>query len=298
MAATAQMLVGSSFAALLVLDRYPFAPGQAMRYTVAALLMALVARRLPRLPTWRDAALLAGVAFSGLVAFNLLSLHGSIHSDPASVGVVVGCVPIVLALAGPLARGERPRPGLLAAGVVVAVGAALVQAGGAHPTVLGVVLALGALACEAAFTLLAVPVLPRLGALGVSLWTCVFGAGMFWGWTLVERESWRAPSADEALSLVWLTVAVTLTAFLAWYAGVRRIGADRAGLFCGLVPVSAAATAAVLGTLHATPVRLAGVVAVGVGVSAGMLAGRRRDTRVAAVATGVTSTPGDGSPAP
>ena len=122
------------------------------RYLAAVGLMMLVARRrLPRIGR-RDLARVALIALSGLVAFNLCVQEGVARSDAASVGVVVGCVPIVLALLGPLQRGERPRAALLAAGAVVAAGAAFVQGGGARFTLTGVALALGAMACEAALT--------------------------------------------------------------------------------------------------------------------------------------------------
>lgn len=270
LAFAAQMLVGSSFVAMEPLADFPFALGQAGRYAVAVVLIALVARgRVPR-PRPRELAVLAGVAATGLVLFNLLSLEGVARSDPASIGVVVGCVPIVLALLAPLQRGDRPRAGLVAAGVVVAAGAALVQLSGAHPTWVAFAMAQGALACEAAFTLLPVPVLPRLGALGVSLWTCGLGTAMFAAWAIADHATPRLPDRPEAVALGWLTVAVTVTAFICWYGAVRRIGADRAGLLCGVVPISAALTGWAFGSRGLSPAQLVGALVVAVGVTIGM----------------------------
>lgn len=274
MALAAQALVGTSFAVLGVIDAYPLALGQAPRYLAAVGLMMLVARRrLPRIGR-RDLARVALIALSGLVAFNLCVQEGVARSDAASVGVVVGCVPIVLALLGPLQRGERPRAALLAAGAVVAAGAAFVQGGGARFTLTGVALALGAMACEAAFTLLAVPLLPRLGPLGVSGWTCLAGAAMFGAWALADGRH-HAPDAGEVAALGWLTVGVTVTAFLLWYRSVGRIGAERAGLFVGVVPVSALATGWLIGRETPSPVQVAGVALVAAGVTWGMRAAAR-----------------------
>ena len=218
---------------------------------------------------------IALIAASGLVAFNLLVQEGVTRSDAASVGVVVGCVPIALALLGPLQRGERPRATLLLAGLVVAAGAAIVQGGGARFTVAGVALALGAMACEAAFTLLAVPLLPRLGALGVSGWTCLAGAAMFAAWALADVGRWRAPDAGEVASLAWLMAAVTVAAFLLWYRAVGRIGAERAGLFVGVVPVSALVTQWMVGQGAPRAAQVAGVALVAAGVTWGMRAAAR-----------------------
>src|SRR4051812_37149046 len=109
LAATATFaLVGSSFAASRRLSGYPLAPGQAVRYALAALILLAVARgRLPRIGL-RDALLLGALAASGLAAFNAFVVHGAAASDPALVGVVVGTVPVVLAILGPLQRGLRP----------------------------------------------------------------------------------------------------------------------------------------------------------------------------------------------
>ena len=72
---------------------------------------------------------------------------------------------------------QRPSATLVAGAVLVVVGAALVQGGG-RTTIEGLAWAFVALLCEAAFTLLAVPVLGRLGAVGVSIHTCWIAALM------------------------------------------------------------------------------------------------------------------------
>jgi drug/metabolite transporter (DMT)-like permease len=203
------------------------------------------------------------------------------------VGVIVGCVPVLLALLGPLQRGARPLPRVVGAGVVVAVGAGLVQWTGEGLSTLGFLCALGALACEAAFTLLAVPLLPRLGPLGITQWATALVVPMLVAWALLVDGpgAQRLPNLDEALALLWLTAAVTAVAFLCWYGAVQRIGPERAGLFSGVLPISAAAIGAMTGSVELTPIRVAGAVAVAVGVTLGMLAARRPGAGTAATGT-------------
>lgn len=56
------------------------------------------------------------------------------------------------------------------------------------------------------------------------------------------------PSPAEALALLWQAVVVTVIGFVCWYSGMQRIGAERATLFSGPIPVSAALTAPLIGT--------------------------------------------------
>lgn len=278
-ALSAQVFVGVSFVALDALARYPFALGQTVRYALATALLVAIARGAVTTPRGVEWLRVLGLAALGLVVFNLVSLEGVARSDAASVGVVVGCVPIVLGILGPLQRGERPHPGVVVAGVVVAAGAALVQAGGAHPTRAGFALALVALGCEAAFTLLAVPLLPRLGPIGVSVWTCATATGLLALWALSDVAAWRAPHGGEWIALAWLTLFVTAAAFMLWYGAVVRIGAERAGLMCGVLPVAAAVGAAVVGTSAVTRAQFVGTLLVACGVTGGLLVSQRRRGR-------------------
>ena len=172
-AAVAMAIVGSSFAVLDAVRAYPQCGGQAVRYAAGAgLLFLLAGRRLPR-PTRRQAVRLALLATTGLAAFNLLVLAAEASMDPGSVGVIVAAVPVLLALAGPLQERRRVEPRVVAAAVVVAAGAAAVQGLGGEVTAAGLAAALGALACEAAFSLLAAPLLAPLGAVAVSAWAAI-----------------------------------------------------------------------------------------------------------------------------
>ena len=142
------------------------------------------------------------------------------------------------------------------AGVVVSVGAAGVQWADGGITWLGLGLALGALACEAAFSLLAAPHLERLGALAVSAYACLFALPLLAGWGIVAGgPELPAPSAEELAALVYLGAIVTTGGFLCWYTAVGILGVERAGLFAGVLPVSALACSAALGVAGVTPER-------------------------------------------
>lgn len=223
LALAALSLVGTSFAAADQLVGYPAVGGQAIRYAIGgALLLALARGRLPR-PTARELGWLSVLAASGLAGFNLLVLAAVEQADPGSVGVVVGCVPLVLAVASPLAERRRPNPRLVLAALIVAAGAAAVQGLGGSMGLSALLLSLGALACEAAFSLFAAPVLSRLGALAVSAWACLLAVPILAVYALVTAGPdgvVALPSTREAVALLYLAVIVTTLAFVCWYTAV------------------------------------------------------------------------------
>jgi drug/metabolite transporter (DMT)-like permease len=271
LATTALALVGSLVAAADLVEGYPLSTGQALRYAAAGLALLVIARgRLPRLQA-REAIGLAALAATGLVLFNLFVIEGVRETDPATIGVIVGCVPIVLAFAGPLLE-RRPLSGrVVLAAAVVALGAAGVQWAGGGITAAGLMLALGALGCEAAFSLLAVPHLKRLGPLAVSTYACLFAVPMLAVWSLIaEGPALPAPDAGQAAALAYLALGVTTLGFVSWYSAVGLLGVERAGLFSGVLPVSALVFSAALGLAEITPERLAAVAVVAVGVTLGV----------------------------
>jgi drug/metabolite transporter (DMT)-like permease len=303
LAALACVLVGGSFTANSVLGAYPYAGGQALRYGLAALvLLPLVARgaaaRLrtltPRL--WLRLAVLAAV---GMVGFNLAVLAAERTAEPAVPGVLVGCAPVVVAVLMPLLDGRRPLRPVLYGALLVAAGAFAVQGWG-RTDAAGIGWSVAALGGEVGFAVVAVPLLRPLGPKLLSAAACALAAAESAAIGLLHDGAGRlrTPTADEGAALLWQAVVVTVVGFVCWYRGVQRIGAERATLFSGLIPVSAALTAPLVGAGSYGAGQLAGSALVGAGVAlgAGMpLPGRARHRRAAhregASATGVQDDP-------
>jgi drug/metabolite transporter (DMT)-like permease len=272
--AGAMICVGGSVAVSAVLATAPVFTAEALRYAMACLILLALARLTGRrlaMPRGEEWLWLAGIAATGLVLFNIALVAGSRHAEPAVLGVGVACVPALLAVIGPLAEGSRPRPALVAAALVVTCGAALVQGTGRADGV-GVAWAVVVFGCEAAFTLLAIPVLGRHGPWGVSVHTTWLAAVIFAGMGLVHE----GPAAvvrlghRDWLAIAYLGVAVTAAAFVMWYSSVRRLGASRAGLLAGLAPVAAAVAGVLLGGPAPRPQVWAGIAVVGAGLALGL----------------------------
>ena len=109
-------------------------------------------------------------------------------------------------------------------------------------SLLGIGYAALTLACEAGFTLLAVPLLGRHGAWGVSFHSVWLGAVMFAVLGIVTEGPAAATRLTTAYLLAtgYLALLVTVAAFILWYSAVAVLGPDRAGLITGIAPVSAA----------------------------------------------------------
>jgi drug/metabolite transporter (DMT)-like permease len=277
--------VGGSVAVSGVLAHAPVYTAEALRYTAACLILLVLARLTGRrlvMPRGTEWLWLTGIAATGLVLFNVALVAGSRHAEPAVLGVAVACVPALLAVIGPLLEGSRPRAVLVAAALVVTCGAALVQGLG-RTDGLGVAWAAVVFGCEAAFTLLAIPVLGRLGPWAVSVHTTWIAAVIFAVIGLAHEGPGAAARLDteDWLAVGYLAVAVTAVAFVMWYSSVGRLGASRAGLLTGVAPVAAAAAGVLLGGPAPRPLVWAGLAVVAAGLALGL-----RGTKAGATGTG------------
>ncbi|MFE2865604.1 EamA family transporter [Embleya sp. NPDC059259] len=275
-AASAQGLIGAAAGVSAVLSDYPVTGGQMVRYAVAALVLfgVLRLRRIPLLrPTRRELLRLGLLALCGQTLFNLFLFAALDRADPATVGSILGATPLLLVLAAPVLGGRRPSRSVLLASLVVVAGAATVQGLGGG-TALGLLFACGVALCEMGFTLIAVPLLPRLGAWRIAAYATAMAipqmvvVGVFTD----GGEMLRMPSGTELAALLYLALPLTAGAFLLWYSALARIEPERAGLFMGLVPVTAAMSGLVLGTGAPTVGQFGGALLVGLGVVLGMRA--------------------------
>ncbi|MGS2645288.1 DMT family transporter [Streptosporangium sp. LJ11] len=298
-AATAMFLVGTLAGVAGVIGDYPVYGGQALRHLLAAAALLTVARvaglRFVRL-TARETALLATLSLTGLVIFNVCVVEATRHGGPALVGTVLGTVPLALALLG-----GRPSPRLLGAAALVAAGAT-VAAGLGSGDLAGLLWSLGALGCELCFSMLAIPLLPKLGAVRVSAYSVTLAVPMLVvaGLLADGTAMFRVPTVSEAAGLGYQALIVTTVAFFLWYDALPRLGPGRAGLFAGLIPVGAIVTGAVLGLGAPSVPDLLGAALVVTGIVIGLssagspAAGVRRPAEAERVAAGVSRPAGAG----
>lgn len=284
LAVGATALVGGSVAASDLVSSYPVLGGQGVRYLAAALLLLAWARlrrvALPQ-PTGREWGWLAALAAVGMAGCSVLMIEATRVGDPGSVGVVIGAAPLVIVLVGSVAARRRPSGRLVLAALVVTAGAGIAQlgAGGGAVDPLAVVLSLGALAGAVGMTVLAAPVLPRLGSLAATVYSCGLAGGMLLiagsvVGAVTGTDLLRMPSLTEFGALAYLAVMVTAVVCVAWFAAMDRLGTARTGLFNGVIPVAGLLAVTLLGIGQVTAPQAGGALAVLAGVLLGLTAGR------------------------
>ena len=271
------MLVSSSVAALSLLAAYPPLSSQALRYTLAttALGVLLCTRRHPLVRlTWREAGMVLALALA-ITGGNTAVLLALREADPALIGMVVGCIPLALACAGPMLRRQAPSPRLVGAACLVSLGIAAVNGAGTS-TLGGVLLSLGAFASDIVFALLASVLLRRLSALLLAVYVCAT-AGVFQAVAALGLDGSSAfppLGAAQALATAYLGLVVTAGSFLASNLALARLGVERTGLFNGIAPLIALLSTVAVGTSSLTLPRAVGAVLVAAGVTVGLLGGR------------------------
>jgi drug/metabolite transporter (DMT)-like permease len=210
-------------------------------------------------------------------------------ADPASVGVFIGAAPLVIIIAAAITARRRPTRRVLLAAAIVTAGSAAAQLGGATGPAFspaGLLWSAGALAGAVGTSLLAVPILPRLGALAVTVYACALAGLLLLAAAVIARTAGgppilRTPTPAQLAALAYLTIAVTALVFLAWYGALQRLGVDRTGLFNGLIPVTSLAAVALTGTGTVTPFGLLGALAVLAGVILGLSRASQAPARTA-----------------
>jgi drug/metabolite transporter (DMT)-like permease len=252
--AAAMALVGSTVIASKIMSRSlpPFS-ATALRFAIALpvflLWMRLTRTPWPR-PDRRDLALLVLQAGLGSVGYTVLLLSGVRLAPAASAGVVAGTLPAVTALVAVLVLRERPGRWLLASIALATVGVAAVNRAGSGAgqgrALLGNLLVLGAVACEALFILLNKRLRAPLPPLPLSALMTAFGLLLSLPFALFEQP-WAQPVPGSAIAgAAYYALVPTVIGFWLWFAGASRLRGSQAALFTALLPVSAMALAALL----------------------------------------------------
>lgn len=245
----AMILVGSSVVAGEILIRYfPVHLGSLLRFALASLLIVplWLARegRPPRLArrTW---LILAGQALCGSVLFTIFLLHGLRWTSPGAAGIITSTTPACMSLLAWVLLKERPgRRIMVGIGLSVA-GVAILNLAGAEKTGVqswpGNLLVAAAVVVESLFLLVRKSIREQLSPLAVSSLITVLATCFFLplGLTQAVGFNFVALPWEAWVSVVYYAVAVTILAYLCWFAGVTRVQASVAGVFTAILPVSA-----------------------------------------------------------
>jgi len=222
-----------------------------LRFAIAAVAMAPWLRRPASeapLDT-RTHRLLFLESFFGNFLFSICMLAGVYRSSALAAGVIMAAIPAVVAVLSWVLLGERPG-GRVMLGIACAIaGIALVafarDAEGelASGSLLGALLLLGAVFCEALYVVLGKKLSARVGPKRISALINLWGLALvtplaLWqlpgfAWNFIPRQSY-------VLLVAYAISASVLTVWL-WMTGLKHVPASSAGVFTVFLPISAAA---------------------------------------------------------
>ena len=252
------------------------------RFALAAPLLAVVARGSLR-DSFRPRIASAGaIGFGGVI---VLQNAGIQRTSVSHAAVILGAVPIMVALIGAALGQGRARPrawggsGLALGGIALVAG---VGGGGSAGT--GDLLVLASAALSAAFIAVQPRLLEGRDPAAVTAVQLAAGGLVSVPVALVMGGPPAAPAgAAPVFVLAALTVVGTLVPFWLFAFGQSRVTPDVAGVFVNLEPLVGAAIGWLAFGDAAAPPQIAGAVAVLAGIVLGALPGGRGDTSAADV---------------
>ena len=254
----------------------PFAVA-CLRFAVAAVLLYAWCRiRGVRVEASRaDIPIVAGVAATSVVAYNLLFLDG-VRLAPASHGAVIvpGFIPGITLVLARLFLGERARRRQVIGALVGLAGLALVIgpsfAGGAARTAIGDLMFAGGAVAWSAYAIVARRATRRFDASVITFLAAAAGAAIFLVLSLLAEpgglQAYGQASLRALGSVAYLASIGTVIAFVFFYLGMQRLGAVRAAAYSVLIPLFGVAATTVLLGQSLEPIALVGAVIVVAGL--------------------------------
>ena len=236
----------------MVLYRFLFA-------SLGMLPLVLIHRNRFRL-NGRETRLLLTCAFLGIPVQFLLQFHGLARTTVSHASLMVGSMPVMLAVAGALlaARGageERMDPLGWLAVFVSTIGAVLIVLGGSRgaaargePSLVGDLMVLASLVIALAWILLSKKLMETRSPPVVTAYTILTGTMMLAVWILSPlllnpwlRNKVALPPFEHVSFTAWMALAIsgllcTATTTLLWNWGIHHLPASRAGIFLNLEP--------------------------------------------------------------
>ena len=222
-----------------------------LRFGIAAVAMARWVRRGPDEPplNTHDRRLLFLESFFGNFLFSICMLFGVSLSTALAAGVTMAGLPAMVALMSWAFLKERIATRVMLGIACAVAGIALVSLT-RHPDavthgspLLGNLLLLGALTCEASYVVIGKKLTGRVSAKRISALINLWGLALVTPFGLWQAWSFAfgaVPVASWSLLLFYSLAASMVTVWL-WMTGLRHVPAAKAGIFTVLLPVSAAA---------------------------------------------------------
>jgi drug/metabolite transporter (DMT)-like permease len=278
---------GSNFAiiktALRELDPQVFNAGRMAVASVAFLAVMGLARLLglgdrdslfytPNRVTPRDWLALALLGLVGHTLYQYFFIGGLARTSVANSSLMLAASPVVIALASAAAGHERVSRVHWWGAAVSALGIYLVVGRGLaldRARLTGDLMMFAAVCCWAAYTIGTRPLMARHSPVGVTGLSMALGSVAYLPlvWPHVRAVDWTQVSLWAIGLIVYSALFALCIAYTIWYVGVRQIGSARTSAYSNLIPIVAMISAVVFLGESISARKIAGGVAVLVGVA-------------------------------
>jgi drug/metabolite transporter (DMT)-like permease len=234
----------------VVLRELPPSVFNGLRLSIASgVFLVLLAAARTR-PSRREWIQLAGLGLYGQCLYQLFFLNGMSRTSVANASLIIGLVPLVVALTNATLGLERLSRAYWIGMVVSVLGMYFVvglDAGVSRASLLGDSLTFAAVLAWSAYTIAAKPLLARHSALVVSGWSIVLGTLFYLPYATVDMLTvdWRRVSAGAWIGTSLSALLSINLSYILWNTAVQRIGSSQTAIYSNLIPVAAVATAAV-----------------------------------------------------
>ncbi|MGN6229602.1 MAG: DMT family transporter [Trinickia sp.] len=265
-------LSAASFGAMPIFGRYAYAGGTdvlgllTLRFLIGGTLLAALARR--RGVRWPRGRTLAGIVAMGTLGYVGQSLSyfiALLHAEASLVALLLYLYPAFVTVLAALWLGERLTRVKAAALVLCLAGSAL-MVGGGHGDSLGIGLALASAVIYSLYIVAGARITRGVDPLATTAIVCLSAGAVFSGVSIVRTLAGAPPHLPATPSawaaLVAIALVSTVTAMLAFFAGLTRLGAARTSMLSTLEPVVTVLLAAILLGERLMPLQWLGGVAV------------------------------------
>ncbi len=246
----------SAFGAMPIFGRYAYAGGTdvlgllTLRFGIGGIVLAVVAQQ--RGVVWPRGRALAFIVAMGAIGYFGQSLCYFIalqHAQASLVALLLYLYPAFVTLLAAMWLDERLTRVKCAALVLCLAGSAL-MVGGGHGEPVGIALGFAAAIVYSLYIVIGARVTRGVGPLATTAVVCLAAAAMF-GMLSIGRTAVGMPPHWPATSAAWMAVIAiallsTVTAMLAFFGGLGRLGAARTSMLSTLEPVVTVTLASLL----------------------------------------------------
>lgn len=249
-------LSASAFGAMAIFGRYAYAGGTdvlgllTLRFLICGVVLGVVAKqRGVTLPRGRSLWPIVAMGSVGYVGQSLCYFVALQHAQASLVALLLYLYPAFVTLLAAWWLGERLTRVKAAALVLCLAGSAL-MVGGGRGEPLGIALGLAAAVVYSIYIVVGARVTRGIDPLATTAVVCLSAAVVFCVVSLVRTLAGVPPhlpqTAGAWAAMLGIALVSTVTAMLAFFAGLTRLGAARTSMLSTLEPVVTVALASLL----------------------------------------------------